>query len=107
MADETTKAFPTKLCQRIFAALVNRGFNNVVSKSNQKFPHDFIKKYQNILNKEIDKYLQEPIAEYFWFKHKKINPRCMEGTWDDDDIDNILVNRKHINWSNWSNLYTS
>ncbi|PKY15179.1 hypothetical protein RhiirB3_466536 [Rhizophagus irregularis] len=127
--DDTTEAFPTKLRQLIFAALVNRGFNNVVNKNNQTFLHDFIKNYQSVLNKEIDKYrklkdpenkqeiedmagdiirkvvtlfwfrfkVQEPIAEYFWFKYKeKIDPSCMEGIWDDDDIDNIVVDICHF-----------
>ncbi|PKY15176.1 hypothetical protein RhiirB3_520194 [Rhizophagus irregularis] len=127
--DDTTKAFPTKLRQQIFAALGNRGFNNVVTKNNQNFLHDFIKNYQSSLNKEIDKYrklkdpgkkkeienmagdiirkvvtlfwfrfkVQEPIAEYFWFKYKeKIDPSCMEGIWDDDDIDNIVVDICHF-----------
>jgi len=36
--------------------------------------------------------VQEPIAESIWFKYsEKIDPSCMEGIWDDDDIDNIVV----------------
>ncbi|RIA87534.1 hypothetical protein C1645_877976 [Glomus cerebriforme] len=36
--------------------------------------------------------VQEPIAEEFWFNYKdKINPSCMEGKWEEDDIDNIVV----------------
>ncbi|PKC17261.1 hypothetical protein RhiirA5_493144 [Rhizophagus irregularis] len=126
--DDTTKAFPTKLRQQIFAALGNRGFNNVIN-NNKNFLHDFIKKYQSVLNKEINKYrklkdfekkqeiedmagdiirkvvtlfwfrlkVQEPIAEYIWFNYKdKIDPSCMEGIWDDDVIDNIVVDICHF-----------
>jgi len=123
--DDTTRVFPIKLRQQIFAALGNRGFNNVVVKNkNLNFPHEFISKYQSILNNEIEKYrkhkdsekrqevedmagdiirkvvtlfwfrlkVQEPIAEYCWFNYKdKIDPKCMEGIWDDDEIDNIVV----------------
>jgi len=36
--------------------------------------------------------VQEPIPEIYWFKHnEKINPSCMEGKWDDNNIDNIVV----------------
>ncbi|GBC29227.1 hypothetical protein GLOIN_2v1678875 [Rhizophagus irregularis DAOM 181602=DAOM 197198] len=128
--DDTTKVFPTKLRQQIFAALGNRGFNNVViNKNNQNFLHFFIKHYQSILNKEIDKYrnikdpekkqetedmagdiirkvvtlfmfrfkVQEPIAECIWFDYKdKIDPSRMEGIWDDEDIDDIVVDICHF-----------
>jgi hypothetical protein len=127
--DDTTKVFPTKLRQLIFAALGNRGFNNFINNNNQNFPHGFIKKYQEVLNKEIEKYrkikdsekkqeiedmagdiirrvvtlfwfrfnVQEPIAEYFWFKYKeKINPSWMEGIWDEEDINNIVVDICHF-----------
>jgi uncharacterized protein (DUF3084 family) len=127
--DETTEVFPIKLRQLIFATLGNRGFNNVINNNNQNFTHDFIRKYQSVLNKEIEKYrklkdpekkqeiedmagdiirrvvtlfwfrlnVQEPIAEYFWFRYKeKINPSCMEGIWDDEDINNIVVDICHF-----------
>ncbi|RIA87529.1 hypothetical protein C1645_877970 [Glomus cerebriforme] len=36
--------------------------------------------------------VQEPIAEYIWFKYNdKIDPSYMEGTWEDDEIDKIVV----------------
>lgn len=54
--DDTTKALTTKLRQQIFASLGNRRVNNVVNKNNKNFLHDFIEKYQPVLNKEIDKY---------------------------------------------------
>ncbi|GBC29231.2 hypothetical protein GLOIN_2v1678875 [Rhizophagus irregularis DAOM 181602=DAOM 197198] len=127
--DDTTKVFPTKLRQQIFAALGNRGFNNVVNRNNQTFLHFFIKKYQSILNNEIGKYrkikdpekkqetedmagdiirkvvtlfmfrfkVQEPIAECIWFDYKdKIDPSRMEGIWDDEDIDDIVVDICHF-----------
>ncbi|RIA87531.1 hypothetical protein C1645_284856 [Glomus cerebriforme] len=122
--DDTTKVFPIKLRQQIYAALGNRGFNNVITDKKQKYSHDSINYYKKLLNKEIDKYrtfkdserkreieekaggiiqnvislfwfrleVQEPIAEYIWFKYDdKIDPSYMEGTWEDDEIDNIVV----------------
>jgi hypothetical protein len=36
--------------------------------------------------------IQEPIAQYCWFNcNDNINPNYMEGTWEDDEIDNIAV----------------
>ncbi|PKK64404.1 hypothetical protein RhiirC2_756756 [Rhizophagus irregularis] len=124
--DETTKSFPIKLRQQLFATLGNRGFNNVINRNNQKFLHDFIRKNQYNLNKEINKYrklnpekkkeikeiedmagdiirkvvtlfwfrlrVQEPVADKFWFKNNEmIDPNTMEGKWEDNDIDNIVV----------------
>ncbi|CAB4437251.1 unnamed protein product [Rhizophagus irregularis] len=126
--DETTKSFPIKLRQQLYATLGNRGFNHVINKNNhnQKFLHDFIKRNQSFLNKEINKYrklnpenkkeikeiedmagdiirkvvtlfwfrlkVQEPVADKFWFKNMdKIDPNTMEGKWEDNDIDNIVV----------------
>ncbi|CAB4375354.1 unnamed protein product [Rhizophagus irregularis] len=55
--DEPTKVLHIKLRQKICAALIYRGFNNVVNKKkNQSFPHNFISEYQDVLNNEIGKY---------------------------------------------------
>ncbi|PKC71693.1 hypothetical protein RhiirA1_59875 [Rhizophagus irregularis] len=54
--DDTTKVFLIKLRQLIFTTLENRGFNNININYNQNFLHEFIKKYQSILNNEIDRY---------------------------------------------------
>ncbi|CAB4375347.1 unnamed protein product [Rhizophagus irregularis] len=124
--DETTKVLPIKLRQQICKVLGNRGFNNVINRNNQKFLHDFIRKNQYNLNKEINKYrklnpekkkeikeiedmagdiirkvvtlfwfrlrVQEPVADKFWFKNNEmIDPNTMEGKWEDNDIDNIVV----------------
>ncbi|CAB5127248.1 hypothetical protein RhiirA5_406097 [Rhizophagus irregularis] len=123
--DEPTKVLHIKLRQEICAALINRGFNNVVNKKkNQSFPHNFISEYQDVLNNEIGKYrrildperrknvenmagevirkvvtlfwfrlrIQEPIPQKFWFGHNEnIDPSRMEGIWDEDEIDNIVV----------------
>jgi hypothetical protein len=36
--------------------------------------------------------VQEPVAKYCWFNYNdNINPSHMEGTWEDDEIDNIVV----------------
>ncbi|PKY39923.1 hypothetical protein RhiirA4_394038, partial [Rhizophagus irregularis] len=36
--------------------------------------------------------VQEPVADKFWFKNMdKIDPNTMEGKWEDNDIDNIVV----------------
>ncbi|GBC08040.1 hypothetical protein RclHR1_07890007 [Rhizophagus clarus] len=128
--DNVTKVFPIKLRQQIFAALGNRGFNNVVLNDQDKnFIHYFIKKYQPILNKEVDKYrkindpdkkqeiedmagniirkvvtlfcfrlkVEEPTAQYIWFNYKdKIDPSRMEGIWDEEDIDKIVVDICHF-----------
>ncbi|CAB4437237.1 unnamed protein product [Rhizophagus irregularis] len=41
--------------------------------------------------------VQEPIAKYTWFNYRdKIVPSRMEGIWDDDDIDNIVVDICHF-----------
>ncbi|PKY39935.1 hypothetical protein RhiirA4_538457 [Rhizophagus irregularis] len=116
--DDTTKVFLIKLRQLIFTPLENRGFNNININYNQNFLHEFIKKYQSILNNEIDRYhklkaddiiqkvvtlfwfrfkVQEPIAKYTWFNYRdKIDPSRMEGIWDDDDTDNIVVDIFHF-----------
>ncbi|CAB5127307.1 unnamed protein product [Rhizophagus irregularis] len=127
--DDTTKVFLIKLRQLIFTTLENRGFNNININYNQNFLHEFIKKYQSILNNEIDRYhklkdfekkqeiknmaddiirkvvtlfwfrfkVQEPIAKYTWFNYRDmIDPIRMEGIWDDDDTDNIVVDIFHF-----------
>ncbi|CAB4437246.1 unnamed protein product [Rhizophagus irregularis] len=125
--DETTKVLPIKLRQQICKVLGNRGFKEIIYKiRNYKIIHEFIRKNQYNLNKEINKYrklnpekkqeikeiedmagdiirkvvnlfwfqlnVQEPIADRFWFKNnEKIDPNTMEGKWEDNDIDNIVV----------------
>ncbi|GBC29229.1 uncharacterized protein OCT59_009839 [Rhizophagus irregularis] len=122
--DDITRVLPIKLRQEVFAALGNRGFNKVIANKKGTFPHEFISRYQDILNREINKYrklkdpgkkqeiedmageiirkvitlfwfrleVQEPIAEYIWFDYNdNINHSYMEGTWEDDEIENIVV----------------
>ncbi|GES97246.1 hypothetical protein GLOIN_2v1678875 [Rhizophagus clarus] len=122
--DETTETLPIKLRQEVFAALGNRGFNNIINSKRKTSPHKFIKRNQINLNNEINKYralrdpeqkqgvedmageiirkvitlfwfrieIQEPVAEYRWFKcSDKIQPSYMEGTWEDDEINHIAV----------------
>ena len=51
---------------------------------------DIIKKVVNLFWFRIR--VQEPVADYIWIKsNRKIDPSCMEGKWEDDDIDNIVV----------------
>ncbi|CAG8440559.1 18340_t:CDS:2 [Rhizophagus irregularis] len=121
--DDITRVLPIKLRQEVFAALGNRGFNKVIANKKGTFPHEFISRYQDILNREINKYrklkdpgkkqeiedmageiirkvitlfwfrleVQEPIAEYIWFDYNdNINHSYMEGTWEDDEIENIV-----------------
>ncbi|RGB33477.1 hypothetical protein C1646_669278 [Rhizophagus diaphanus] len=57
--DETTKSLPIKLRQQICATLGNRGFNDIVNNiKNIKTNHEFIRKSQYNLNKEINNYRQ-------------------------------------------------
>ncbi|PKY56748.1 hypothetical protein RhiirA4_477260 [Rhizophagus irregularis] len=70
---------------------------------NQSFHHNFISEYQDVLNNEIvirnvvtlfwfRLRIQEPIHQKFWFGHNEnIDPIRMEGNWDEDEIDNIVV----------------
>ncbi|PKC17254.1 hypothetical protein RhiirA5_493141 [Rhizophagus irregularis] len=118
--DETTRTLSIKLRQEVFAALANRGFNDIINGEK----HDFIKTNQYNLNSEINKYrklkdpeqnqeiedmageiirkvialfwflieIQEPVSDYRWFNcNDNIQPNYMEGTWEDDEINNIAV----------------
>ncbi|CAB4437235.1 unnamed protein product [Rhizophagus irregularis] len=122
--DDITSILPIRLRQEVFAALGNRGFNRIIAKTGTTFPHEFISGYQDILNREINKYrklkdpekkreiedmageiirkvvtlfwfrleIQEPVAQYHWIDYNvNINPSYMEGTWEDDEIENIVV----------------
>ncbi|CAG8440667.1 uncharacterized protein OCT59_009851 [Rhizophagus irregularis] len=122
--DESTKVLPIKLRQQICAALGNRGFNDMIDNKKKTFTHDFVSRYQNILNNEISYYrrindsekkkeiedmagdiikravalfwfrlkVQEPVVEYIWPKSDDIiDPSYMEGKWEDDEIDNLVV----------------
>ncbi|GBB86660.1 hypothetical protein RclHR1_13020006 [Rhizophagus clarus] len=53
--DGVDKSLPIKLRQEVFAALGDRGFNNIID-NKETFPHEFISYYQVILNEEIGKY---------------------------------------------------
>ncbi|CAB5126840.1 unnamed protein product [Rhizophagus irregularis] len=122
--DESTKVLPIKLRQQICAALGNRGFNDMIDNEKKTFTHDFVSRYQNILNNEISNYrrindsekkkeiedmaadiikrtvtlfwfrfkVQQPIVEYIWPKSDDIiDPSYMEGKWENDEIDNLVV----------------
>ncbi|CAB4375330.1 unnamed protein product [Rhizophagus irregularis] len=122
--DESTKVLPIKLRQQVCAALGNRGFNDMIDNEKKIFTHNFVSRYQNILNTEINNYrkisdsekkkeiedmaadivkrtvtlfwfrlrVQQPIVEYIWPKSDDIiDPSYMEGKWENDGIDNLIV----------------
>src|SRR5581483_12160247 len=60
------------------------------NKKIQEMAGDIIKKVVTLF--WFRRYVQEPVAEYFWFEYDdKIDPIYMKGKWGDNKIENIAV----------------
>jgi hypothetical protein len=85
----------------VFISEYQKVLNNEIGKYRRIIDPERRKEIENIAGEVIKKVvtlfwfqlrIQEPIPLKFWFKHnEKIDPCRMEGSWDDEEVDNLMV----------------